>query len=77
LRFLCSELAANDNESPMGIYSEYLDRQFSMEQLAAERKRQLERIGEIRDRDVLVFAANAKLPTADRRTRPIGSPQFL
>lgn len=42
----------------MGIYSEYLDRQFSMEQLAAERKRQLKRIGEIRDRDVLVFAAN-------------------
>ena len=42
----------------MGIYSEYLDRQFTMEQLAAERKRQLKRIGEIRGRDVLAFAAN-------------------
>jgi hypothetical protein len=42
----------------MGIYSEYLDRHFTIEQLSAERKRQLKRIGEIRGRDVLVFAAN-------------------
>jgi ClpP class serine protease len=42
----------------MGIYSEYLDLQLSFEQLAAERKRQLKRIGEIRGRDVLAFAAN-------------------
>jgi len=42
----------------MGIYSEYLDRKFTIEQLSAERKRQLKRIGEIRGRDVLVFAAN-------------------
>ena len=42
----------------MGIYSEYLDRQFSFEQLGAERKRQLKRISDIRSRDVLVFAAN-------------------
>ncbi len=42
----------------MGIYSEYLDRQFTFEQLTAERKRQLKRIGEIRGRDVLAFASN-------------------
>jgi hypothetical protein len=42
----------------MGIFSEYLDRQFTFEQLAAERKRQLKRIGEIRSRDILAFAAN-------------------
>ena len=42
----------------MGIYSEYLDRQFTFDQLAAERKLQLKRIGELRARDVLAFAAN-------------------
>lgn len=42
----------------MGIYSEYLDRQFNLEQLAAERKVQLKRIGEIRGRDILAFAVN-------------------
>jgi ClpP class serine protease len=43
----------------MGIYSEYLDRNFSFQQLTSERKRQLERIAELRGgRDVLVFAAN-------------------
>lgn len=43
----------------MGIYSEYLDRNFSFQQLTIERKRQLRRISELRGgRDVLVFAAN-------------------
>lgn len=42
----------------MGIYSEYLDRQLTFDQLSAERKRQLKRIGEIRGRDVLTFGAN-------------------
>jgi len=42
----------------MGIYSEYLDRRFNANELAAERKRQLKRISEIRGRDVLAFAAN-------------------
>jgi len=43
----------------MGIYSEYLDRHFSFQDMTAERKRQLERISELRDRrDVLVYAAD-------------------
>lgn len=42
----------------MGIYTEYLDKQFTLEQLSQERKAQLKRISESRDRDVLVFAAD-------------------
>jgi serine dehydrogenase proteinase len=43
----------------MGIYSEYLDRQLNMQQLTAERKRQLRRISENRGgRDILVCAAD-------------------
>lgn len=43
----------------MGVYSEYLDRQFSFPDLSAERRKQLRRISELRDgRDILVFAAD-------------------
>ena len=42
----------------MGIYSEYLDQQLGFPELTNERKRQLERISQIRGRDVLVFAAD-------------------
>lgn len=42
----------------MGIYSEYLDRNFTIEQLTTERKAQLRRISQLRGRDVLVFAAD-------------------
>jgi hypothetical protein len=43
----------------MGIYSEYLDRQMSFQELAEERKAQLRRISALRGgRDVLVFAAD-------------------
>jgi hypothetical protein len=42
----------------MGIYSEYLDRNFAFEQLVSERKKQLQRISDRRKRDVLVFAAD-------------------
>jgi ClpP class serine protease len=44
----------------MGIYSEYLDRFVggSFENLTKERKLQLKRISAIRERDVLVFAAD-------------------
>lgn len=44
----------------MGIYTEYLEKFASgnFDQLSAERKRQLKRIGELRGRDVLVFAAD-------------------
>ncbi len=42
----------------MGLYAEYLDRQMNFAQLVAERKSQLNRIADIRGRDVLSFAAN-------------------
>lgn len=43
----------------MGVYSEYLDRQWSFEELTAERKAQLNRISAARGgRGVLVFAAD-------------------
>lgn len=48
----------------MGIYSEYLDQGQSLD-LNAERKRQLARIAQLRDRDVLVYAADSnKAPQA-------------
>ena len=42
----------------MGIYTEYLDRNLSFADLTAERKRQLRRISELRDRDIIVIAAD-------------------
>lgn len=43
----------------MGIYTDYLDRQMSFQDLAAERKAQLQRISALRGgRDILVFAAD-------------------
>lgn len=44
----------------MGIYSEYLDRNFDFLALSAERKVQLRRVADIRQRDILVFAADLK-----------------
>jgi DNA-directed RNA polymerase subunit RPC12/RpoP len=49
----------------MGVYSEYLERQMEFDQLSAERKLQLQRIGEIRGgRDVLVYASDLNSPQA-------------
>jgi len=42
----------------MGIYAEYIKRNFSRDQLNAERKAQLRRIAAIRGKDVLVYAAD-------------------
>jgi len=43
----------------VGVYSEYLDRGMSFEDLTAERKKQLQRISMLRGgRDVLVYAAD-------------------
>lgn len=42
----------------MGVYSDYLNRQLSFEELTTERKAQLKRISEIRGREVLVFASD-------------------
>jgi hypothetical protein len=47
----------------MGVYSEYLDRDFNFPDLTAERKKQLRRIQELRgDRDILVYAADVAKP---------------
>lgn len=42
----------------MGVFSDYLNRKFSFEQLSAERKRQLAAISQVRKRDILVYAAD-------------------
>lgn len=42
----------------MGVYTDYLDKGMSFEDLQAERKVQLDRIARHRERDVLVYAAN-------------------
>jgi hypothetical protein len=42
----------------VGVYTEYLDRGMSFEELQAERKAQLNRMAAHRSRDVLVYAAN-------------------
>lgn len=43
----------------MGIYSEYLDRRFNLQDLTEERKKQLAKISALRDgRDVFVYAAD-------------------
>jgi hypothetical protein len=52
----------------MGVYSDYLNANFSFEQLEAERKKQLQRIADIRGRDVLVYAANVSV----RQRAPVG-----
>jgi len=48
----------------MGIYSEYLNKKLSAEELIKERKAQLKRISQIRKRDILVFASdlNKRIP---------------
>ncbi|MBA2353074.1 MAG: hypothetical protein H0V80_00250 [Acidobacteria bacterium] len=51
----------------MGLYSEYLERRFSFEQLAAERKAQLTRISALRGRAILVYAANLQ-----KSQQPVG-----
>lgn len=50
----------------MGVYSEYLDRQFSFEELSRERKLQLARIANLRGRDILVYASdvNSNVPNS-------------
>ena len=45
----------------MGVYSDYLDKQFSFEELSNERKQQLQRISSIRNRDIIVYASNIML----------------
>jgi len=42
----------------MGVYSEYLDKNLPFQDLVMERKRMLERISQIRGRDVLSYASD-------------------
>ncbi|MDR3232161.1 MAG: hypothetical protein LBT46_00580 [Planctomycetaceae bacterium] len=42
----------------MSVYSEYIGKHLSFEQLVGERKHQLERIAELRGRDVIVYASD-------------------
>jgi len=47
--------------SKKGIYTEYLDENLSFDQLTQERKKQLQKISQLRgNRDVLVFASDFK-----------------
>ncbi len=49
----------------MGYYTEYLNKQLSLDQITAERKKQLAEISKLRDdRDVLVIASDLTKPNA-------------
>jgi len=57
----------------MGYYTEYLDRNLNAQQLAAERKRQLKRISELREgRDIFVYAADIDKPNTPPALLSIG-----
>ncbi|MDR2704712.1 MAG: hypothetical protein LBC02_02930 [Planctomycetaceae bacterium] len=45
-------------EQFMSVYSEYLGKQLSFDQLVAERKKQLKRIADLRGRDIIVYASD-------------------
>jgi len=42
----------------MGIYSEYINKRLSFDQISSERKNQLGRVSAVRKRDILVFASD-------------------
>ncbi|HPB57805.1 MAG TPA: hypothetical protein PLL49_04785, partial [Bacteroidales bacterium] len=42
----------------MGIYSEYINKRMTFDQITAERKKQLKRISDIRRRDTIVYASD-------------------
>ncbi len=70
-KHLKASTARKTKSSPQkGFYSEYLDAQLSFADLVQERKSQLARIAELRRRDVLVYASDARKhrpPQADAR----------
>ena len=51
----------------MGIYSEYINRRLSFDQISSERENQLKRISKIRQRDIIVYAGDSSKANA-----PIG-----
>ncbi len=62
----------------MGAYSDYLNRNFSFEQLTAERKKQLRRISQLRGgRDVLVYAADLGNPQKSNAPIMLGYADLL
>ena len=42
----------------MGIFSDYINKRLTFDQISEERKKQLKRISELRNRDVLVYASD-------------------
>ena len=48
----------------MGVYTEYLNKSLDFDKLQAERKIQLGRISKLRDRDILVIAADLTKPNS-------------
>src|SRR6478609_2807025 len=48
----------------VGVFTEYLGKKWSMDELAVERKAQLARISALRERDVLVYAADLEATNA-------------
>ena len=46
----------------MGIYSDYINRRLTFEQITEERKNQLKRISAIRKRDIIVYAGDSYNP---------------
>ena len=46
----------------MGIYNEYLEKRWDIQQIYNERKKQLKKISTIRNRDTIVIAANLSNP---------------
>lgn len=54
-------ITKSNQTMPKGIYTEYLDKNLNFDQLTQERKKQLQRISQLRgNRDVLVFASDFK-----------------
>ncbi len=48
----------------MGIYTEYINRRLTFDQISTERKKQLKRISKIRNRDIIVYASDVNKGTA-------------
>lgn len=62
----CQCLEFEPKGNAVGVYTEYLDRQMEFQEIAVERQKQLQRISQIRGRDILVIAADLSknAPTA-------------
>lgn len=50
----------------MGIYTDYMNQRLSFEQINLERKVQLKKISKLRDRDILVYAADLSKPVGQQ-----------